>query len=104
MSDQYAVCRPPDCRLRPDVGSSKARWRQPTCGDGAGYNLAHAAATQGNHAARRAGIEARLALSRQKMQKMPLFTLAKTERLLYNYLVTLYTGGVAPPMLRGLTT
>jgi len=43
MSDQYAVCRPPGCRLRLDVGSSKASWRQPTCWIGAGYNSAHTA-------------------------------------------------------------
>jgi hypothetical protein len=43
MSDQYVVCRPPGCRLRLDVGSSKASWRQPTCREGAGYNMVRTA-------------------------------------------------------------
>jgi len=40
MSDQYVDRRPPGCRLRLEVGSGEARWRQPTCWNGAGYNLA----------------------------------------------------------------
>jgi len=30
MPDQSVVRRPPDCRLRLEVGSDKAGWRRPT--------------------------------------------------------------------------
>ena len=40
MSDQYVNSRPPGCRLRLEVGSYEASWRQPTCWIGAGYNSA----------------------------------------------------------------
>lgn len=43
MPDQAVVRRPPDCRLRLDVGSDKAYWRQPTCAWCAGYNGAYTA-------------------------------------------------------------
>ena len=43
MLVQRLVCRPPDCRLRSEVGSSKGRCRRPTCLRCAGYNRAHTA-------------------------------------------------------------